>query len=156
MDDCFAKVHVNGYPIPSQEKAKKFALKKPLASEQSRKPYACRRCGRQGHEEFQCYATVHNNGFYLGNHQNSKQKAAPRQQNNKCSRCGREGHFKAECYAKYTVDGSPLPVSFVEEIWSQSYDESDDSGDNICFRCGRKGHWATNCYAKSSVNGKPL
>ena len=119
---------------------------------------ACRRCGRSGHWEAQCYAkSVVGGGPSSINLQKPSAKRARSNDDLSfatCHRCGRSGHWAVSCYARTKVGSSTTVMQFVPSkpmsmpIISNKID--------VCFRCGRQGHWTSECFATTHVNGPML
>lgn len=73
----------------------------------------CKRCGRQNHNENNCYASTHVDGYDLDDITDSDDECSlvldivenTIKQMNVCFRCGREGHYANNCYASKHIKG---------------------------------------------------
>ncbi len=73
----------------------------------------CKRCGRQNHNDNNCYATTHIDGYELDEITDSDDECSlvldivenTIKQINTCFRCGREGHYANNCYASKHIKG---------------------------------------------------
>ena len=63
----------------------------------------CERCGRNGHNIENCYATTDKYGNYFET--DSETNSEDEYDDENCFRCGRTGHFANNCYAKTDING---------------------------------------------------
>jgi predicted GIY-YIG superfamily endonuclease len=82
-------------------KHEKICKQKPTSK--VNKKQKCKRCGRQNHNENNCYASTHVDGYELEDSNDSSEYSDS--DDELCFRCGREGHFANDCYAKKHIKG---------------------------------------------------
>jgi predicted GIY-YIG superfamily endonuclease len=130
VKDCYAKTDINGNKIEEEyiiwqceycdkefedikdcEKHEKSCKPKPKVNKKQK----CNRCGRQNHNENNCYASNHVDGYELNttdDYTSSDDECSivldiveNTIKQTDCFRCGRKGHFVNECYAIKHVKG---------------------------------------------------
>lgn len=93
-------------------------------------PIKCPRCGYNTHNEVDCYAIKHKNGYYI----------------DACTRCGYNTHNKENCYATTHKNGYNIT----------EYEYRKARENNICSRCSQKGHYRITCYETKDAHGKDI
>ena len=114
VKDCYAKTDINKNKIEEEiimwiceccdkefedikECEKHVKICKPKNNKR-----CCKRCGRQNHNENNCYASIHIDGNQIDD---SSDDSNDDSNDELCFRCGREGHFANDCYAKKHLKG---------------------------------------------------
>lgn len=85
----------------AEEHEKKCKIKK------SKNVGSCKRCGRNGHDISNCYASTDIDGYDISDSDTSNDSDFS-DDDNACFRCGKYGHYANKCRAKTSVDGKIL------------------------------------------------
>ena len=139
VKDCYAKTDCFGNKIEEEiimwaceycdkmyenikdcEKHENLCNKKPKVNKKQK----CKRCGRQNHNENNCYASTHADGYEIDDSDDD-----------------------------YYTDSDDITDSDNECCIALDITENTIEKLNVCFRCGRGGHYANECYAMKHVKG---
>ncbi len=167
IKDCYAKTDINKNKIEEEiiiweceycdkqfedikdcEKHEKSCKSKPKLNKKQK----CKRCGRQNHNESNCYASVHVDGYELDDESSDLEEynvwaceycdkqfedikdcekheklCKPKKNKTCCKRCGRKNHNENNCYASVHADGYDLDED------SNDFSDSSDSSDSSDF-----------------------
>lgn len=85
---CTNSVKIKQISGNSQTNSKKYK------NNDSNKITSCKRCGRTGHSQNNCFATTTKDGWYIDEDDVTF-----------CKKCGRDGHSRSNCYAKTNIYG---------------------------------------------------